>query len=424
VSAQVFVRSLGASRQAATRTHDEFHSFPTSFFHARAGDDADAGMEVLKGLRSKLYDLFDTLEVRLKQDRKRAEDDLEAHFHCVETVLHKTALPSISPRVKYSLLRFCDVSALLAALKQPAGDSESSRGKLEVWQDLKVMSFARASAAVLSLTIVSTQMRLMLTVLSRQLFLERAVEGVAGRDAYPALGIEAQEFFLSLVERGFATVGIEAMVGVVRRSAEKSVGDVALSRALSRKELRDVFARLRDQTVPNVKRGDWDSLGTRDVRSDETRPIGWESALLPSDATVRELFRARFVSSGEDAAAKDEARGEASGSAGGKNTKDEFSSSLELIIRMAQEVRAVSMSRVFVDALEDAMNRAWEVFIAEVEDDLFDESEPESYETVVPVAKLVPAISNLAAQLLGRPERVFSEVASCPKVQDLTREMW
>ena len=111
-------------------------------------------MEVLKGFHATFRGLFDSLEVRLKQDRKQAEDDLEAHFHAVETVLFQSALPSISPRVKYSLQRFCDVSALLAALRQPAGDEEGSRSKLDVWQDLKVLSFARAAAAVWSLTVV------------------------------------------------------------------------------------------------------------------------------------------------------------------------------------------------------------------------------------------------------------------------------
>ena len=113
-------------------------------------------MEVLEGFHARFRGLFDSLEIRLKQDRKQAEDDLEAHFHAVETVLFKTALPSISPRVKYSLQRFCDVSALLAALKQPAGDAGTDpRNKLEVWQDLKVLSFARAAAAVSSLAVVS-----------------------------------------------------------------------------------------------------------------------------------------------------------------------------------------------------------------------------------------------------------------------------
>ena len=59
-----------------------------------------ARMEALKGLHSTFRGLFDRLEVRLKQDRKQAEDDLEAHFHAVETVLFQTALPSISPRVR------------------------------------------------------------------------------------------------------------------------------------------------------------------------------------------------------------------------------------------------------------------------------------------------------------------------------------
>ena len=42
----------------------------------------------------------------------------------------------------------------------------------------------------------------------------------------------------------------------------------------------------------------------------------------------------------------------------------------------------------------------------------------------LPVAKLVPAVSNLAGQTLSHPNDAFGAVASCPKVQELTREMW
>ena len=214
-------------------------------------------MEVLEGFHARFRGLFDSLEIRLKQDRKQAEDDLEAHFHAVETVLFKTALPSISPRVKYSLQRFCDVSALLAALKQPAGDagdSDPPRNKLEVWQDLKVLSFARAAAAVSSLAVVSMQMRLMLTVLSRQLFLERAGEGVAGPLGAlggPRLGIEAQEFFLSLAERGFVRLGMGAMVERLKTTARETVGSLALGEAMDAPRAR---ATPRSATAPRATR--------------------------------------------------------------------------------------------------------------------------------------------------------------------------
>jgi hypothetical protein len=375
-------------------------------------------MEVLQGFHARFRGLFDSLEIRLKQDRKQAEDDLEAHFHAVETVLFKTALPSISPRVKYSLQRFCDVSALLAALKQPAGDagdSDPPRSKLEVWQDLKVLSFARAAAAVSSLAVVSMQMRLMLTVLSRQLFLERAMEGVAGeaaRGLNPTLGIEAQEFFLSLVERGFVTTGMGTMVEALKATAATIVGNLALAETMDASRTRATFAALGEKVARRVRRGDFVSEPVDETESETRTKNFWRDALLPPDETVVSAFRERFGAGADDAV-------------------------LALLLTMAREVRTVASTRVFADALGDATARAWDRFAADAEVSLFRDGEDEtdadggeggaesvSKTNKLPVAKLVPAVSNLAGQTLSHPLDAFGAVASCPKVQELTREMW
>ena len=378
-------------------------------------------MEVLQGFHARFRGLFDSLEIRLKQDRKQAEDDLEAHFHAVETVLFKTALPSISPRVKYSLQRFCDVSALLAALKQPAGDagdSDPPRSKLEVWQDLKVLSFARAAAAVSSLAVVSVQMRLMLTVLSRQLFLERAGEGVAGPPGAlggPRLGIEAQEFFLSLAERGFVRRGMGAMVEQLKATARETVGSLALGEAMDAPRARATLGALGDGAARRVRRGDFSFSPPHSEKdpsqSDESNEF-WRDTLLPRDETVVAAFRERRS-------------GAASGSPSGADDDAE----LALVLRMAREVRTAASTRAFADALGDATARAWDRFAADAEDALFPHRggghEDTSRDAArVPVAKLVPAVSNLAGQTLADPRGVFGAVASCPKVQELAREMW
>ena len=378
-------------------------------------------MEVLEGFHARFRGLFDSLEIRLKQDRKQAEDDLEAHFHAVETVLFKTALPSISPRVKYSLQRFCDVSALLAALKQPAGDagdSDPPRNKLEVWQDLKVLSFARAAAAVSSLAVVSMQMRLMLTVLSRQLFLERAGEGVAGPLGAlggPRLGIEAQEFFLSLAERGFVRLGMGAMVERLKTTARETVGSLALGEAMDAPRARATLAALGDGAARDAHRGDFflfpSQTSEEKSTNESNESIFWRDTLLPRDETVVAAFRER--------------RGAALAAAGADDDAE-----LALVLRMAREVRTAASTRAFADALGDATARAWDRFAADALDALFPhrggghEDTSRDAADAVPVAKLVPAVSNLAGQTLADPRGVFGAVASCPKVQELAREMW
>ena len=97
---------------------------------------------------------------------------------------------------------------------------------------------------------------------------------------------------------------------------------------------------------------------------------------------------------------------------------------------MAREVRTAASTRAFADALGDATSRAWDRFVADALDALFphrgggDEDTSRDAADAVPVAKLVPAVSNLAGQTLADPRGVFGAVASCPKVQELAREMW
>lgn len=380
-------------------------------------------MEVFRGLHCKFRGLFDKVDRELREDTERAYGDLEAQFHCVEQVLHKTALPSIAPRVKYSLQRFCDVSTLLQVLRQPTGDGDTSQSKLQVWQDLKVLSFARAFAAVVSLVIVSMQMRLMLTVLSRQLFLERAMEGTKRGACWPVLDMQAQEFFLSLVEKGFGTRGVEQLVGVVKSITKKSVGDLALSKSTNAEELRLVLRNLRKQTVPTVVSGDWglgvaEATKSTDDTSEATNSTNdtgnsikennWDTNLLPSDDDVRAMWRAR-VETKENAASGDS-----------NYSIKENTQTADLVLSMVTEIRAVVRSPGFAMALTSALENAWDVFEQRATHELFVQKEI----TQMPVAKLVPALSNLSGDVLKKPESLFAAVASSPKVVQLTREMW
>tara|TARA_B110000977_G_scaffold170354_1_gene220968 strand:+ start:34818 stop:35951 length:1134 start_codon:yes stop_codon:yes gene_type:complete len=376
-------------------------------------------MEVFRGLHSKFVGLFDTLDRDLKCDVQQAEDDLEAHFHCVELVLHKTALPSIAPRVKYSLQRFCDISSLLAVLRQPTDTlADTSKNKLEVWQDLKVLSFARACAAVLSLTIVSMQMRTMLTVLSRQLFLERAMSGTKAGEGWPALGIEAQEFFLSLVEKGFGYGGIQQLVSVVKETTHERIGDVALSKTMTKHDLRSVLTDLKKKTVPKVVRRGGDLKVGGGLETDEVTDVTstpntsvLSQSLLPSNEVVAEMWLQR-VAANANAGSSDVGTNET------YVARD--SKTLDLILCMVTEMRTVVSSGGFIHALEDAIGRAWNVFMELADEDLYEVKEIDA----MPVAKLVPALSNLSGEILNAPDAFFGAVASSPKVLELTREMW
>jgi hypothetical protein len=241
------------------------------------------------------------------------------------------------------------------------------------------------------------------------------MEGVAGeaaRGLNPTLGIEAQEFFLSLVERGFVTTGMGTMVEALKATAATIVGNLALAETMDASRTRATFAALGEKVARRVRRGDFVSEPIDEIESETRTKNFWRDALLPPDETVVSAFRERFGAGADDAV-------------------------LALLLTMAREVRTVASTRVFADALGDATARAWDRFAADAEASLFRDGEDEtdadggegSAESVskknkLPVAKLVPAVSNLAGQTLSHPLDAFGAVASCPKVLELTREMW
>ena len=169
---------------------------------------APVGMGVSHSLHSQFGGFFRHIENRLDVETMQAKHDLEAHFSSVQRICDEIALPSISPRIKYALQSRLNLATQLEILRAPANGTTSPHMKLKAWEELKVLSFTRAAAATLSLTIVNLQMRVMLDVLSRQLYLEHALSGTPGREGLPSLSVDAQEAFLGLVETGFASTGI------------------------------------------------------------------------------------------------------------------------------------------------------------------------------------------------------------------------
>ena len=184
---------------------------------------------------------------------------------------------------------------------------------------------------------------------------------------------------------------------------------------------RATLAALGDGAARDARRGDFflfpsqDSGESEEKRTNESNESNfWRDTLLPRDETVVAAFRER--------------RGAALAAAGAEKINND--AELALVLRMAREVRTAASTRAFADALGDATARAWDRFAADALDALFPhrggghEDTSRDAADAVPVAKLVPAVSNLAGQTLADPRGVFGAVASCPKVQELAREMW
>jgi len=369
------------------------------------------------------------------------EDDLEAHFVSVQRICHNTALPAVVPRLKHAMQSHLDLDAQLRVLR----GSVSSHQKLQAWEDLKILAFTRAAAATISLTILSLHMRVTLNILSRQLYLDLGLQGTPGRTEWPTLGVEAQESFLALVEKGFASVGVGHLVRVVQAVVSRRVGELQLSKSLSAPELRAVLEGIRDELFPTVIHGGWvtaerttggvhldgqpggDGDGGLNVISarSESSSLAEFSVPPPHDGT-----NCRWDDLLMPPHNMDLLMGvvpEAAGSRVGVGEAQRFETEQQLL-SMAREVRTTVGDQRFVDVLEAALNEAWEQMTVEALKEVFGvDMNPLDGGTVIQVAKLVPAMSNLSGEILEEASSfrgVLGVVSGCREVHAFMREIW
>lgn len=376
-------------------------------------------------------------------EKRRAEDDLEAHFSSVQRICDKTALPAVVPRLKYALQSRLDLASQLRMLRAQASTSVTSQQKLEAWENLKILAFTRVTTASLSLAILSLHMRIMLNVLSRQLYLEHALQGTPGRTGWPSLSVEAQESFLGLVEKGFPSAGLENLISAVQQTVCRKVANLQLSKSLTESELRALLMDIYSDLIPMVIKGTWMSVpGTRSdgtdglishsVESSETAqvpdesrssceiqnrlPCGthehrWDSVLLPHDQFLDNLFENQTPNSPSADSSEFEAR---------DSVMTTMGFEMEQLKSMVQEVRNTLRNRRFVKTLEAALEQTWHQMMKETADELYGDDPGKT----VAVAKLVPAMSNLSGDFLENPSALLRAVANCDDVHNFTREIW
>ena len=357
----------------------------------------------LSSVHSRLKSLFDEVEIRMTTEEKRAEEELETQFARVEVILDKTFLPSIIPRIKYALQSRLDLATRLEVIRAPCDVSTSPQQKLEAWEDLKVLSFSRAAATSLSLVIVSLQMRIMLNVLSRQLYLENALHDTLGDVGLRTLSFEVQETFLGLVEKGFALAGVGKLVLAVKQVVRSKVAGIQLSKSLSAAELQELLEAIRDDILPTIIRG---NLG-----AGEDRPSLEHSLfpLFPHDNLIVKQVMTRARTARNNCECD-----------GTPVHLHDLHPEHGKLVQMVQEVRETVQSQRFRETITVALNKAWEEMTVKAVKGLYGDSKDRS----VAFAKLIPAMSNLSGELLADPGKLWSAVAECQVVQSFTREMW
>ncbi|XP_004084984.1 peroxisomal biogenesis factor 3 isoform X1 [Oryzias latipes] len=160
------------------------------------------------------------------QEKEAAEYIAQArrqfHFESNQRTCNMTVL-SMLPPLREAIMTHLDSESLTTLLKtKPAN-------KLEIWEDLKIISFTRTIVAVYSSCMLVVLLRVQLNIIGGYLYLDNS----AGRSpTTPLAPPDVQQQYLSSIQHLLGD-GLMELISVVKRAVHSSLGGVSLKQTLS-----------------------------------------------------------------------------------------------------------------------------------------------------------------------------------------------
>uniref|UniRef100_A0A1A8EK35 Peroxisomal biogenesis factor 3 n=1 Tax=Nothobranchius korthausae TaxID=1143690 RepID=A0A1A8EK35_9TELE len=302
-------------------------------------------------------------KIRDIQEREATEYIAQArrqfHFESNQRTCNMTVL-SMLPPLREAVVVQLNSETLTALLKtKPAN-------KLEIWEDLKIISFTRTIVAVYSTCMLVVLLRVQLNIVGGYLYLDNSVGKSVTNPLAPA---DVQQQYLSSIQHLLGD-GLTELITVVKRAVQRSLGSVSLKQSLSLLDLEQQLSWIRAE-----------------VESDSERPMS------------------RFLLADDENALAEQACG---------LTENDV-----MTIRLLNETRDVLDSPDFGTILNICLNRGFSRLLDNLAEffrpppgDSAPNSAPDSLAAVsLPLAKIVPIIN-------GQINSICSETPSL-FVQDL-----
>ncbi|XP_058470372.1 peroxisomal biogenesis factor 3 [Solea solea] len=165
------------------------------------------------------------------------------HFESNQRTCNMTVL-SMLPPLKEAIVNQLNSESLTALLKtKPAN-------KLEIWEDLKILSFTRTLVAVYSTCMLVVLLRIQLNVIGGYLYLDNSVgkNGTA-----PLTPPDVQQQYLSSIQHLLGD-GLTELMSAVKKAVQNSLGGVSLKQSLSLLELEQQISWIRAEVESTSER--------------------------------------------------------------------------------------------------------------------------------------------------------------------------
>ncbi|XP_054474459.1 peroxisomal biogenesis factor 3 [Anoplopoma fimbria] len=165
------------------------------------------------------------------------------HFESNQRTCNMTVL-SMLPPLKEAIVNQLNSESLTALLKaRPAN-------KLEIWEDLKIVSFTRTIVAVYSTCMLVVLLRVQLNIIGGYLYLDNSV---GKNTTSPLAPPDVQQQYLSSIQHLLGD-GLTELMTVVKKAVQNSLGGVSLKQSLSLLELEQQLSWIRAEVEAGSER--------------------------------------------------------------------------------------------------------------------------------------------------------------------------
>lgn len=222
-------------------------------------------------------------KLRELQEREATEYIAQAkrqfHFESNQRTCNMTVL-SMLPPLREAIVTQLNSESLTTLLKtKPAN-------KLEIWEDLKIISFTRSIVAVYSTCMLVVLLRIQLNIIGGYLYLDNSM-GKSGTT--PLAPPDVQQQYLSSIQHLLGD-GLSELMTVVKKAVQNSLGSMSLKHSLSLLELEQQLSWIRAE----VEAGSQHPLSWYMLADDEDALADQARGLTENDVvTVRLLNETR-----------------------------------------------------------------------------------------------------------------------------------
>lgn len=190
-------------------------------------------------------------KIREMQEKEANEYIAQArrqfHFESNQRTCNMTVL-SMLPPLREAIILQLNSETLTSLLKTKPSN------KLEIWEDLKIISFTRTIVAVYSTCMLVVLLRVQLNIIGGYLYLDNSI---SRNTTSPLAPPDVQQQYLSSIQHLLGDGLIELMT-VVKRAVHNALGGVSLKQSMSLLELEQQLSWIRAE-----------------VESSSERPLSW-----------------------------------------------------------------------------------------------------------------------------------------------------